>query len=376
MNLDDIRNEIDSIDDKMLELFLKRMELAENAMQQKKANGNPVMDKTREREILADITEKSGEMSSYSRRLFKELMTLSRSYQNRRLDGENDFTSEIKQSVLTDATFPRGGRIACQGIEGSYSQQAADKMFPQGDIMFFKSFAGVCEAVKSGFCDYGILPIENSIYGSVHEVYDLLKEGNYSIIRSTKLCINHKLLAKPNTKPEDIKEIISHEQAFGQCSEFINSLADTVKITECANTAVAAKIASEKEDTAAIASVNCTETYNLASINDNIQNSDNNYTRFVCISSKHSIYAGANKISFIATCRHEPGALYKILSGIDAMGINITKLESKPIPSSDFDFMFFFVIEASVMESGIPELLNELKNNTESFVFLGNYSEV
>lgn len=376
MELEKVRAEIDGIDAELLSLFLRRMELAKNAMLEKKQSGKPILDKSREREILKNVADKSGDMSGYSRRLFKELMSLSRSYQNAIDDVSAELSDYIK-AALIDTAFPKNASVACQGIEGANSQTAADRLFPQGNVMYFKSFEGVGDAVKCGLCDYGVLPVENSSYGSVHSTYDILKNGSFSIVRSIKLCIRHELLAKPGTKLSDIKEIVSHEQAIGQCGKYLKSLGEKVKISSCLNTAIAALYASENDGVAAISSPNCAELYGLVPVtSENIQDSDNNYTRFVCISSKPEIYAGANRISFMFSCKNEPGELYKLISILDARDINIIKLESKPISGRDFEFMFLIDIEASVLEDGIIGMLLEIERNSESFVFLGNYQEI
>ena len=358
MKLDDVRKEIDEIDDELLDLFLRRMELAKAAMLQKKQSGKPILDKGRERDILNKVSQKSGELSVYSRRLFKELMSLSRSYQASAAENETQLSKSIKAALVTDAVFPRSARVACQGIEGANSQQAADRLFPHGHIEYYASFEEVAQAVRSGDCDFGVLPIENSSNGSVHAVYDLLKDGSLSVVRSVKLCIHHELLAKPGLTLSDVKEIISHEQALGQCSEYLKKLGNSVKITACANTALAAKIASENEGVAAISSLACAELYGLERVaQESIQNSDNNYTRFVCVSAKPAIYPGANRLSFVATLKHEPGELYKLVSIIDAMDVNLSKLESKPIVGRDFDFLFFINVDASVLEPMIITML-------------------
>lgn len=375
MNLEEVRKEIDEIDEKLLDLFLRRMELAKAAMLQKKHSGKPIIDKSREREILNKVSQKSGEMSVYSRRLFKELMALSRSYQGSVSEGETQLSKEIENSLMSNAVFPRNATVACQGIEGANSQQAADRLFPQGNIMYFASFEDVGEAVRSGVCDFGVLPIENSANGSVYAVYDILKDGGLSVVRSIKLCVHHELLAKPGTKLSDVKEIISHEQALGQCSGYLKKLG--VKCTPCANTAVAAKIASENDGIAAISSPACAELYGLCKLTDeSIQNSENNYTRFICVTSKPAIYPGANRLSFMVTLKHEAGELFKIMSIIDAMDVSLSKLESKPLVGRDFEFLFFLDVEANVLEQGIVSMLEEIKRSSESFVFLGNYQEI
>ncbi len=143
------------------------------------------------------------------------------------------------------SVFPQTGLVACQGVEGANSQVACDRLLPRGNIVYVKTFEAVVSAVESGLCKFGVLPIENSSNGSVRAVYELLQDHNLSIVRSTRLCIRHELLALPGVKMEDITEIYSHEQAIGQCSKFLSSL-NGVRVIPCDNTAVAAKMVAEK----------------------------------------------------------------------------------------------------------------------------------
>ncbi|MFR3922992.1 MAG: prephenate dehydratase [Dysosmobacter welbionis] len=226
---------------------------------------------------------------------------------------------------------------------------ACDRLLPRGNIVYVKTFQAVVSAVESGLCRFGVLPIENSSNGSVRAVYELLQDHNLSIVRSTRLCIRHELLTLPGVKMEDITEIYSHEQAIGQCSKFLNSL-NGVRVIPCDNTAMAAKMVAEKGDrhAAAISSHPCAALYGLTCLNDSIQDSDNNYTRFICITKDPVIYAGANRISLIIAFDNRPGALYEILSKLAALDINMTKLESCPVAGSDFEFVFFLELDASV----------------------------
>ena len=370
--------DIDEIDGRMLTLFLERMKVSGDIGRYKAENNMSAVNKLREREILARVSKDSGEdMERYSRVLFNTLFELSRSYQTSIAMGETELSGEIRRALLnTDKMFPEKGVVACQGTEGAYSQIACDKLFSYANIMYFKSFEGVFQAVEKGLCEYGILPIENSSYGTVNEVYDLMKNFKFHIIRSLKLLINHSLLGLPGVKIGDIKEIYSHEQALGQCSGFLKSLPN-VKITVCENTAEAAKMVSEsgRRDAAAISSHECAELYGLAVIDDKIQISDNNYTRFICISKDMRIFPGAGKISLMLSVPHKPGALYSMISKFSALGINLTKLESRPIPGKDFEFMFYFDMEASVYSEDVIKLLSELSQGSDLFVLLGIYSE-
>ena len=379
MNLKDIREDINKVDDEIIKLFCQRMKLAGEVAKYKEKNNLPILNSSREREILNRISEASGEeLEGYSRILFSTLFNLSRSYQNRLLKGESKLQQDINNALETSPKlFPQKGIVACQGVEGAYSQLAADKLFSCPKIMFFKNFEGVFNAVENNLCTFGVLPIENSSYGSVNEVYDLMRHYNFHIVRSIKLRINHKLMAKNTTELSRINEIYSHEQAIGQCSCFLKENPH-IKVNICENTAYAAKLVADspREDIAAISSANCAELYGLKILEHNIQNTDNNYTRFICISKELAIYPGSNRISLMLSVPHKPGALYEVISKFSALGLNLTKLESRPIPGSDFEFMFYFDFEASVLIPEITKLLGELSQSNELFLFLGSYLEI
>lgn len=378
MKLEDIRKDIDNVDSQICQLFKERMDLALEVAKTKEENNLAVANVSREKEILHRISEEIGEpLDSYARILFSTLFDLSRSYQNNYLSRVSDIGDRIKKALEeTPKLFPKKAVVACQGVQGSYSQAACDKLFEVPSTMYFNSFEGVFNAVEKGLCQYGILPLENSSYGSVGTVYDLMKNYNFHIVKSIRLRVNHSLLAKPGAQLKDVKEIFSHEQAIGQCGEFLKTLKD-VKITVCENTARAAKMVAESDrnDVAAICSRDCIELYGLESLNNNIQVSDNNYTRFICISKNLEIYPGANKISLMLSLPHKPSSLYHMIAKFSALGVNLTKLESRPVPGSDFEFMFYFDMEASVYSPEVVNLLGQLENQPEIFVFLGSYSE-
>ncbi len=376
MAIDEIRKEIDKLDRELFPVILRRMELSARASEESALSAAEI--RQREREMLRWATEQSGDMEPYIHRFYSSLFELGRAYR----ECNNPAGTKIR-GILEDALkkqtgdFPQNGIIAVQGVEGANSQMAADSLFPRGNLMFFKSFEAVFDAVESGLCRFGLIPIENSSNGSVRATYDLLNRKNVSIVRSTRLCIRHELLAKPGSTLADIKEIRSHEQALGQCSEFLKTLGGKVSIVPCANTAMAAELASRSEfgDIAAIASHPACELYGLVPIAENIQNSDNNYTRFVCISKEREIYPGADRISLILALKHRPGALYEILAKLTALEINLIKLESCPIVGHDFEFMFFFEMQGSVRDPRVAAMLEALEQTCESFKFLGNYSE-
>ena len=378
MELSEIREKIDAVDDQLLDLFLQRMDLSEEVAAYKNEHHLPILNKERERAILAKVTERSGEKERYAYHLFSTLFELARSRQAELIDAPTRVGAQIKAALADmNEVFPQTGLVACQGVEGANSQVACDRLLPRGNIVYVKTFQAVVSAVESGLCKFGVLPIENSSNGSVRAVYELLQDHNLTIVRSTRLCIRHELLTLPGVKMGDITEIYSHEQAIGQCSKFLNSL-NGVRVIPCDNTAAAAKMVAERGDrhVAAISSHPCAALYGLETVSDEIQDSDNNYTRFICVTKDPVIYAGASRISLIIACDNKPGALYEILSKLAALGINMTKLESCPVTGRNFEFIFFLELEASVQEPGVLAMLEELERSCAGFHFLGNYAEV
>ena len=378
MDLSTLREQINQIDNNMLELFLRRMQVSSDIAEYKRQNNLPVLDAARERELLAGVAQKAGEdLDEYAIVLYSTILSLSRSYQHKKLSPESKYGAIIENALETTAKlFPEQARVACQGVEGAYSQIAASKMFKIPSILYFSSFDGVFAAIESGMCEYGVLPIENSTAGSVKRVYDLMVDHNLYVVRSMRVKIDHHLLAKPGTKISDIKEIFSHEQAIDQCAAFLRTFKD-VKVTVCPNTAVAARMVAESDrrDVAALSARACAELYELESLADSVQDKSNNYTRFICVAKNPQIYPGADRTSIMLVTAHKPGALYNILARINALGLNLLKLESRPLPEREFEFMFYFDIEASAYSPELLELISELESGSEDFKYLGTYAE-
>jgi len=380
MDLQELRVKIDEIDKELTRLFEARMDIASEIAAYKRANNLPVLDAARERNKLAEIADASREdLQTYTQMLYSMIFELSRSYQSELNRKQSQLRSDVEQAIeTTPRLFPASALIACQGTEGAYSQLACERMFKMPRIMYFKSFESVFSAIENGFCKYGILPIENSSAGSVKQIYDLMMRHNFYIVRSARLKVDHNLLAKPGVKKEDIREVFSHEQAISQCAGYLEKLGANVKITRCENTALAAEAVAKsgRGDVAAIASHSCVELYGLKCIESDIQDRSNNYTRFICISKDLEVYPGANHTSVMMTLPHRPGSLCRALSRFSSLGINITKLESRPIPERDFQFMFHFDLETSVYSNEFGRMIDDLDSISEEFRYLGSYSEV
>ena len=379
MDITELRAEIDQIDDELVKLFCARMEVSAKVADYKRERNLPIFVPAREREILQEVAAKAGpEFAGYTRSLYSTIFELSRSYQAKRNGSQTPLFQEITRAIeSTPKLFPQSPMVACQGVEGAYSQIACEKIFKNPFIMYFKNFESVFTAIDQGLCQYGILPIENSTAGSVKKVYDLMISNNFSIVRTFRLKVDHNLLVKPGVKLSQVKEIYSHEQALNQCGEFLQSLAG-VNIVPVANTALAAEMVatSDRTDVAALSSRACAELYGLENIASCVQDKGNNRTRFICISKNLEIYPGSDKTSIMMILNHRPGALYKVLARMYTLGINVTKLESRPIPDREFEFMFYFDLETSIYSEEFVQLMCELDELCEEFKYLGSYTEV
>lgn len=381
-NLDDIRKEINAIDDELTALFLRRLEIARDVAEAKRASGKPIFDPARERAILSHVAGKVGaEYENDARLLFNTLFTISRTRQRNMLARTGSVAEEIVAAQKnTPQSFPSRASVACQGTEGSYSQQAACRLFAFPEITFMAHFEDVFRAVEDGKCRYGVLPIENSTAGSVTPVYDLMLKHNFKIVRAIRQRINHVLLAPRGVKIDDIKEVASHPQALAQCSEYLMAHKEW-KISPSANTAVAAKAftaeAEPRKDLAVIASRACAQLYGLDIIATDIANTQSNYTRFIVISKDLEVYRDAQKFTIQLALDHKPGALYGVMAKFAAINVNLTKLENRPIPGTDFEMQFTFDFEASPGEAQVLRLLTELAEDPEvvHFAFLGAYAE-
>ena len=379
MDIKELRQIIDNTDTQICELFKTRMDASYKIAQYKKEHELPVLAPIREREILAKVSNSVGpELETYARTLYNTIFDLSRSYQTKLMGNENESYKKILEAAEnTPKVFPKRATVACQGREGAYSQLAAERLFATPSIVYNATFEGVFRAVESGLCEFGILPIENSTAGSVNSVYDLLIEHNVSIVRSVRVKVDHNLLTLPGAKLSDVKEIYSHQQAISQCSEFLATLKG-VSVIPYDNTAGAAEAVSKARDKrcAALSSRFCAELYGLEIAKESVQNVDNNYTRFICFTKEPRIYPGAERTSIMMVIPNKAGSLFRVLSKFNAIGLNLLKLESRPIHEREFESLFYFDVEESVNAPEFAELIYELENTCEKFKYLGTYTEI
>ncbi|MBE6602966.1 MAG: bifunctional chorismate mutase/prephenate dehydratase [Ruminococcaceae bacterium] len=378
IDLSEIRREIDRIDTDLVSLFAARMRASADVAEYKRASGMAVTDPVREAALLDRVAAMSpAETADYTRTLYTNILSLSRAYQHARLGNESPLSKMIARATAqTPKTFPTTAKVACQGTDGAYSCKAAEQLFERPDIHHYAQFADVFTAIEREECRYGVLPIENSTAGSVTEIYDLMSKHRFYIVRALRLDIDHCLLAKRGTKMENITEIVSHKQALLQCAAFL-AKHPHIKITAMDNTAVAARyVAENHEGVAAIAGRECATLYDLDLLAEEICDSTHNRTRFICISKTPEIYEEADKTSLILTIPHKPGALSRLLTRFDALRINLTKLESRPIPDRDFEFRFYFDLVAPANSPALSHLLAELCGEHEEFRYLGTYAEI
>lgn len=370
MDLAEIRKEIDSTDDEILKLFLKRMELCVGVAKYKKENNMPVFQSKREEEILERIRKESpDDIADGAGQLFTCIMDISKCLQQRIL----------AQPPAPHFSEPKTGniKVACPGTAGSNTEQASVKLFPDSDICFYPDFADVFEAVENGDADYGVLPIENSTAGDIRQTYDLLAKYNFYICRRTQIKIDHCLAAK---KGADIRTIYSHEQALKQCFGFLKDY--PARAVPYTNTALAAELVANSEDNtiAAICSERCAELYGLDIIQRDIADNPDNTTRFICISKHPEVTPDADIISICMSLPHTTGSLYRMLIRFALYGLNITKIESAPVPQAKqdikreaFDVVFYLDFEGNALDPEVLRLMSIMEQEMKYFKFLGNY---
>ena len=243
MELQDYRQQIDQIDAQLTELFQQRMQVSSGIADYKKAHNLPVYDPARERAKLKSVAASARpELQEATERLYSMLFELSRGYQRSLNATQTPLMEKVRHTLEnTPSLFPEHAAVACQGVEGAYSQSACQRLFRAPDILYFAGFDGVFRAIDKGLCRYGVLPLENSSAGSVNRIYDLMMEYDFSIVRSVRVKVDHALLTLPGVRREEIGEVVSHPQALAQCEGYLRKFPN-LKITPVENTAAAARM--------------------------------------------------------------------------------------------------------------------------------------
>ena len=371
----ELRNEIDDIDNKIVELYEKRMHISTEVAEYKIQTGKKVFDKEREDSKLNTLESKAS--TSFTKRgireLFEHIMSMSRKKQYQLL-ADNGLTSDENFEQVEKLDFTNA-KIVFQGVEGAYSQQATKEYFGENcDCYNVETWKDAMEAIKNNEADYAVLPIENSSAGIVSENYDLLVEYNNYIVAEQIIKIDHCLLALKGAELEDIKTVYSHPQALMQCSKYLDSHRDWDRLS-VKNTAFSAQ--KIKEDglcnQAAIASTITADIYGLQILDSAIQNNKNNSTRFIIVTNKKMYDKNATKMSICFEIPHKSGSLYNILSHFIFNNVNMTNIQSRPIPGRNWEYRFFVDFEGNFTDTGVVNALRGLKEETISLKILGTY---
>ncbi len=372
--LDELRIKINEIDSEVTKYFTERMELVSQVAKYKMENDLPIFQPSREDEIIKKIRNSVVEDEKNACEvLFKTVMDISKCKQSL------DMLEKYKPFQITEFNPLNNYKIACQGRNFSYSHMAIKKLFSSENydenIEFYPEFEDVFKAIENGEADLGILPIQNSTVGSVWETYNLMQNYDFFITYEIAVKAKHCFATRQEVDVADICDVYSHPQALAQCSEFIkrhNYIPVSYK-----NTALAAeKIANSDGKDAVICSELAAKSLNLKIIEENIANSEDNYTRFICISKKMIISELANVISVSLTLPHTSGALYRLLTKFSVMGLNLLRIESRPIASKDFDVLFYLDFEGNIRDEEVERFIHSLGKEVESFKFLGNYCKL
>ncbi len=372
-DLSEIRKDIDRIDNELIALFKRRMDCAKEVGIYKKANNIPVLNQKREDEILAEVQEKGGEYGAAARLLFSNIMELSRALQHN-ITGSGQALRDLI-TAAREMPSADGVTVAFQGIKGANSYEAAQRLFPGAVLTDRKTFEDVFDAVDKEEVTFGILPVENSTAGSVPAVYDLILKHRFYIVGALDMHIEHCLGGLRQSALEDIEIVWSHPQALSQCEGYIarHNLTPVPK----ANTAVAARDAAREKrlNVAAICTPQAAEEYGLRILDSGLQDNPYNTTRFIVISKQLYIAPDANKISLCFSLPHVKGSLYNLLCRFNSLGLNLTKIESRPAKGKDFEYLFYLDFTGSVHSENVIDLLSQLSEEMPEFSFLGNYRE-
>lgn len=374
LDLGEIRKNIDAIDDRLLELFKQRMGLTCQVAQYKAEHNMVVFQSEREKAIIRSVRDRSPEeLKSSAEFLFTNIMDISKCCQN------NTITPAI--SIPHADRVKQSPQVAVQGIAGAYGHAAAQKLFPDGRMDFHASFAEVFEAVEKGDADYGVVPVENSTAGEVTANMELLEKHRVFINRTVTVPCTHVLAAKHGVKESDIRILFGHEQAIRQCGEYISSRPG-LTVIPYANNAMAAQMVAENRSSelGCICSRECADLHGLDIVNPAIAADPNNATRFFCISKEIEVYSGADTIAVSVSLPHISGSLYRMLTKFAVNELDLTKIQSKPLPlefrTEEDEFMFYLEFSGNIEQPVVLRLLNNFQTEYSYFRFHGNFHAV
>ena len=374
MDLQKLRNELDGIDKQIVELYEKRMDVCGKVAEYKIETGKRVFDKEREKQKLEAVRALThNDFNAYGvTELFEQIMAMSRKVQYRLL-AEHDSVGKLSFSKV-DHFDTSKCRVVFQGAEGAYSQAAMIQYFGEGVNCFHvDTFRDAMLAIDEGSADFAVLPIENSSAGIVSGIYDLLVEFENYIVGEQIIPINHCLLGCAGTKISDIKTVYSHAQSLMQSAHYLQEKG-WQQISMKNNAFAAQKVAEDKNPTeAAIASEYAAKVYGLEILEKGVNDLKENSTRFIIITNQKVFSKDASKISLCFEVNHESGALYHALSHLIYNGLNMTKIESRPLEGRNWEYRFFVDFEGNMEDSAVKNALRGLREETRNMKILGNY---
>lgn len=375
LDLNEIRGRIDGIDRKIVELLEERMAVCQEVAQFKIETGKPVLDREREQQkihTLRALTHNDFNARSVEE-LFTQIMAMSRKMQYQLLAKEG-MGAGIAFEAVNEKKEERA-RVVFQGVEGAYSQAAMQQYFgEQADSYHVPEFSLAMKEVQENRADFAVLPIENSSAGMVADVYDLLMEYDNAIVGECYLKVEHALLGLPGASLHDIKTVYSHPQGLMQCAHYLDRHKEWRRIS-LANTALSAqKVVTDQDKTqAAIASENAGKIHGLVPLDYKINDNKENTTRFIIVAAKKIYSKEAKKVSICFEIAHESGSLYNTLSHIIFNNLNMTKIESRPIPKRNWEYRFYVDFEGNLSEPAVQNALLGLNQETSMLKILGNY---
>lgn len=374
-DLQELRKQIDEIDDAMVALFEKRMSIAEQVANYKIETGKPVFDEAREQEKLQSLGEKTH--TSFNccgiQQLYQQIMSISRKRQYQLLQAYDP--KDLAGFTPVAKLEKKDARVIYQGVEGAYSHAASMAFFGnEGNCRHVDTWKDAMEAIKNGSADYAVLPIENSTAGIVQDNYDLLTQYDHVIVGEQLIPCQHVLMGLPGTELCEIQHVYSHPQALMQCRDYLNAHPDW-NIHPYGNTAKAAKKVAQEQDRsqAAIASPYAAEYFHLSVLQEGIYSNPGNSTRFIIVSKQKIYCKDAKKISISFELPHTSGSLYSSLSHLIYNGLNMTKIESRPVLSQNWEYRFFVDFEGNLNESAVKNALRGLENEVQNLRIHGNY---
>lgn len=377
--LEGYRQEIDRIDGELVKLFLERMAVTGEVGEYKQRAGIPVLDAGREKQVIAAKTALTDDPARKAdiAALYESIMAISRRQQRHLVrEGAEDagYAAWLADLARAREAVARP-RVVYQGEPGCYSEEAAAGFFGDDvDSRGLAWFTDVFAALERGEADYAVVPVENSSTGSIRQVYDLMAQYRYSIVGEWQVKVEHCLMALPGVELDQIQTVYSHEQGLMQCEKYLDAHRDWKRVPTL-DTAGSAKLVAETGDrtAAAICSRRAARLYGLNIMAEGVNYNSMNHTRFAVVSPVPELRTGRDKISAMFRLPHQSGSLHEILTIFAVQGLNLLKIESRPIPGHGWEYLFFLDFTGDLSMDGMDGVLHELSQLAAEFRILGNY---